>query len=170
MSLLEVMLGIVVLVIAVGATMGAVKSFVTLEESNREIAQAHFAARTMIEEMQNVPFSQIFAAYNEDETDDPAGLVDTGPDFAVPGLDPREGDADGMAGRILFPSSPGGPGVLREDVEDETFDLPKDLNADGALDSDDHADDYELLPVRVRIEWRGASGNRSVDLQTLLRR
>ncbi|MEM7305194.1 MAG: hypothetical protein AAF682_00920 [Planctomycetota bacterium] len=163
------MLGIVVLVIAVGATMGAVGSFVKLEESNRETAVAHFAARGMIEQMQDIPFEQIFAAYNEDAGDDPAGIA-AGPSFPVDGLDARADDADGMPGQILFPTPAGAPGSLREDLVSDDFDLPKDLNVDGAIDANDHADDYQLLPVRIRIEWRGASGNRSLEMQTLLRR
>lgn len=169
MTLIELMLGMVVLVVAIGATMGAIGSFTTLEESNRETSVAHFAARRALERMRDLPFEDVFAAYNEDPSDDPAGVVGAGPAFAVPGLDPQEGDADGLEGRILLPIPPAGPLVLQESLNAPDFGLPLDLNADGVLDGDNRAGDYAALPVRVRVEWRGASGNRFIEVQTLLR-
>ena len=57
---------------------------------------------------------------------------------------------------------------LREDVVDASVGMPRDLNADGAVDAFDHADDYVLLPVSVRLEWRDASGDRNVEVDILL--
>jgi len=44
--------------------------------------------------------------------------------------------------------------------------MPRDLNLDGAVDALYHAGDYMILPVRVRVQWMGASGPRTVELQT----
>jgi hypothetical protein len=168
MTLVELMLGMLVLVVAIGATMGAIGSFVALEESNRETSLAHFAARRTLERMQDVPFADVFAAFNEDASDDP-GIPNTGPAFPVDGLDSQADDADGLEGRVLFPIPAGGPLVLREDLVAPDFGLPMDLNGDGLQDAANHSGDYMVLPVRIRVEWRGASGNRFIELQTLLR-
>jgi hypothetical protein len=167
--LIELMLGMVVLVVAIGATMGAIGSFTALEEANRETSVAHFAARRALERMRDLPFEDVFAAYNEDPADDPAGVAGAGPAFDVPGHDPQEGDPDGLEGRILLPIPPAGPLVLQESLNAPDFGLPLVLNADGVLDGDNRAGDYAALPVRVRVEWRGASGNRFIEVQTLLR-
>ena len=55
---------------------------------------------------------------------------------------------------------------LRENAVDTTIGMPRDLNLDGAVDALDHAGDYMILPVRVRVQWMGASGPRTVELQT----
>ena len=170
MTLVELMLAMLVLVVAIGATMGAVGSFTRLEESNRETSAAHFAARRALERMRDLSFEDVFAAFNEDPSDDPAFAGAAGPGFAVAGLRPQAGDADGLAGRILFPVPPAGPLSLVENLDAPGFGLPLDLNGDGLLDGDDRSGDYTVLPVRIRVEWRGSSGNRFIELQTLLRR
>ena len=43
----------------------------------------------------------------------------------------------------------------------------RDLNGDGDVD-DDVTADYVLLPVRLIVEWSGAGGNRSYELDLLL--
>jgi len=164
----ELMLAITVVVIGVGATLGAISSFARLEESNRESMQATLAARRVLEDLQNENFSQVFALYNETAIDDPLGVAAPGANFAVTGLNEQQGDADGVAGRVVFPLDPANPGILREDFNSPDDGFPRDLNADGAIDALDHSMDYEILPVRVRIEWRGASGNRVLELQTVL--
>lgn len=165
--LLEVLLGLMVLLIGVGATVASISSFARLDESNRETTIAYIAARQAIEGMQGQPFRQVFPLFNATNVDDPAGFV-PGSGFAVPGLNVQQGDPDGLVGRIIFPSPAGAPATLVENVVDATFGLPRDLNADGAIDGDDHSGDYVALPVRVRIEWRGATGNRAIEIQTLL--
>jgi hypothetical protein len=46
--------------------------------------------------------------------------------------------------------------------------MPRDLTADNKIDGADHASDYFVLPVRVRLEWKGASGNRILEIDTLV--
>jgi hypothetical protein len=46
--------------------------------------------------------------------------------------------------------------------------MPRDLTGDILIDNFDHAADYRILPVRVRVSWTGKSGPRSIELQTLL--
>jgi hypothetical protein len=91
--------------------------------------------------------------------------VSPGNSFAVHGLSPQSGDADGCAGAIQFP----GNGLkLREDGSDAELGMPRDLDGDGLTDATDHAGDYRLLPVRVVISWHGKTGNSSLELVTVL--
>jgi hypothetical protein len=46
--------------------------------------------------------------------------------------------------------------------------MPRDLDGDGVVDALNHATNYVLLPVRVRVAWRGVSGARQLDFDTLL--
>ena len=167
MTLIEVTVSMFVLFVAVGATLGTLSSFAGLEESNRETMIAQMGAHRMIERLQAEDFRTLFANYNAVPADDPGGAgTAPGAGFAVGGLDAQDADPDGFVGLIMFPVA--APGVLREDTVDEDFAMPLDLNADGVVDALNHANDYVALPVRVRIEWQGRSGNRSVELQTLI--
>ncbi|MFI5402085.1 MAG: hypothetical protein ACHQ1G_04040 [Planctomycetota bacterium] len=83
--------------------------------------------------------------------------------FAVPGLKPRSGDADGTIGELIFPVAQGAEGLeLREDV------AKRDLNGDGVIDTEDHSNDYVILPVTVKVEWKGTRGTRQIELHSLL--
>lgn len=157
----------VVLFVGVAGTLGAISSFVVLGDSSRDTTVAYLRAERVIEQLKAANFDEVFARFNDDAGDDPAG-VSPGADFAVAGLDPRDDDADGIVGRILFPVGAGAPSLLREDLVDEAFGMPRDLNADGVVDAVDHSGDYVILPVRVRVEWRGRSGNRFIELETIL--
>lgn len=168
MTVVELVVGMVILIIAVGGTLGVVSSFVTLEQSSRETTLAYLEAQRVVERLQSQPFDEVFARFNATQADDPAG-DSPGELFDVAGLNVRAGDADGSVGQIIFPTDPADDSALREDLQDAALGMPRDLNADGVLDNDDRAGDYEVLPVRVRVEWRGRSGNRFVELHTVLR-
>jgi hypothetical protein len=92
-----------------------------------------------------------------------------GPDFAVPGLDPLADDLDGRVGKIVLPELDTGSGVeLREDLDMPELGMPRDLNGDGIVDSADHSGDYRVLPVLLRLDWSGRSGNRHTVVRTIL--
>ena len=154
----------VVSVAVCGALSSTVQTSV-LTRVNRESMTALDSAHATLEAMQATAFSDIFATFNADPDDDPSGAgTAPGSGFVVPGLDAQAGDADGFCGAIVFPSEP----QLREDVVMPALGMPRDLDADGAIDSADHAGDYLILPVIVRVAWTGASGNRDIELQTVL--
>jgi hypothetical protein len=97
------------------------------------------------------------------------GHRQAGAGFEVAGLDPRDGDADGLCGRIEFPTLDVGAGPeLREDVGDPGLGMPRDLDGDGVWPEAGPIADYVVLPVRVVVEWRGVSGDRQVRLETML--
>jgi type II secretory pathway pseudopilin PulG len=134
--------------------------------TSHEATIAKEAARSMLEVVQAAPFGQIYALYNSNPADDPGGVVAPGASFAVNGLEAPEGDADGMCGLILFPEQ---GGALREDlVLPELFGSITDLNGDGNTDALDHAGDYRLLPVAVRVEWRSAGGSGRIEFKSVI--
>lgn len=164
--MLEIMVSIAILMVAVSGMASAMLSSMQLNRVNGETTLAHEAARQAIETVQSQTFDDVFALYNADPLDDPGGAgTGPGPDFTVTGLTAQAGDADGLVGQVLFPTQ---GAQVREDVADAGWRMPRDLNADGAVDGLDHAGDYQLLPVRVRVQWRGISGPRVLDFETLL--
>ena len=171
LSIAELMIGLTVLVIGVVGALTSVTSSAMLGETSPETTRAHLAVIQTIETLRAESFSDVFARYNSTPADDPgAPGTGPGPGFAVAGLDPQRGDADGMVGEIILPEDELDPRVLREDKDDADFGLPRDLDADGVIDADDHAGDYLQLPVRVRISWRGSAGNRTLESETILGR
>jgi hypothetical protein len=166
-TMVEVAVASFLVLVALAGLSSAVVSSLRLGSSNDELARAESAARQMVERLEDAPFAQIFASFNEDADDDPGGAgTVSGAAFAVAGLDPRANDADGMCGRILFPTDAGG--ALREDVFRPSLGMPRDLNGDGAEDDQDHSDDYLVLPVSVLVEWTGISGASRLQLDILL--
>lgn len=171
MTLVELMVSMVVLMVAAGATMASLTSFSGLSESNEETIQAWSGLHSMVEEIHGVEFSEIFAMFDEDPNNDPAGVgTAPGSGFAIEGLDPLRTDADGFVGQIQFPVSGVTPGELYEDYQDASMGMPRDLSGDGTIDALDHADDYAVLPVRLTVNWRSRSGNRQAELEVLLLR
>jgi prepilin-type N-terminal cleavage/methylation domain-containing protein len=164
-TMVELSISMVVLLVAVGGTLSSISSTAVLGDSARETTLAYLEAQRTLERLRGEEFGQLFALYNDDPADDPAGnATASGAGFAVGGLGPVEGDADGRVGRILFPVD--GAGRLHEDVL--FAGRQHDLDADGSIGSADVSGNYVLLPLRVRVEWNGRSGNRYVELQTVL--
>ena len=166
LTLLELAMAIAVMIVGVSALASTVVTGSALNQVSHETEIARKAIATQIDAMRNTQFSQVFATYNGVGTDDPAGLnTAPGRTFAVPGLTPLAGAPGGVAGLITFPSV--GP-TLFENAVDTVLGMPRDLNLDGAVDAVDHAGDYMILPVRVRVQWMGAAGPRTIELQTQL--
>lgn len=164
-TLLELSITIAVLVIGIGAVVSTMVASAAVGHTNREEQTALEAGRSAIETLKGGDFEQVFALYNQDPADDPLPGTAPGAGFAVALLDPQRADADGLEGQLFFP----GDGIeLREDFVDADLGMPRDLNLDGIIDGLDHADDYLVLPVRVRVQWTGENGNREIELVTTL--
>jgi hypothetical protein len=166
--LLEIVVStVILLIVLVGFSQGLVSS-ASLGFATREQGQAREAVRGRLEELRATAFEEILARYNDEPGDDPASGPSPGAHFDVLGLTPRPADPDGHVGRILFPLSE--DGELREDLELARLGMPRDLSGEGDIDDLDHAGDYRILPVLVRLEWSGAAGASSFEALTLLKR
>lgn len=161
LSLVEILFASSIFAVAAGATTYTLVKTSILSRNTRETSRALEAAQGTLERLKGEEFDLVFARFNATVADD-AG-TSPGNDFAVAGLDARPGDADGFVGEILFP----GDGVnLDETVIDRDLGMPRDLNGDD--DALDTGTDYAILPVRVRVQWRGPAGDRSIELCTTL--
>ena len=143
---------------------------IVLGQVNHQSSVARRATSDVLEDMNSVPFTEIFARYNATAVDDLAAGTHLLGAFPVEGLDPVNGDADGLVGEIVFPTVAvvGGRLELREDAAQGGLGMPKDLNIDGLIDGLDHAVDYKLLPVLVRVRWRGVKGPALIEFKTTL--
>jgi type II secretory pathway pseudopilin PulG len=169
-SLVEVAVAVLVLVCALTAFTRSLVGTVQLGRANREAALATEGARAVIESFYAADFAQVFALHNATAADDPAAAA-PGAAFDVAGLAPRDDDADGRVGAVRFPTVvAGGVEALREDVVDVDLGMPRDLDGDGAIDADDHAADYRVLPVEVRVAWQGRAGRKEIVLRTVVAR
>jgi hypothetical protein len=59
---------------------------------------------------------------------------------------------------------------LREDLVDDSTGMPRDLNLDGLIDGLDHASDYAVVPIVVRLDWQGRGPARSLRVHTTIAR
>ncbi len=159
-------MAVAVMVIGVSALASTVVTGSALNQVSQESETARKAIETTIDAMRGTPFTVVFATFNGDAGDDPDGAgTAPGATFVVPGLTAVAGAPGGVAGQIIFPSN--GP-ALRENAVDTALGMPRDLNLDGVMDAGDHAADYMILPVRVRVRWMGKAGPHTVELQTQL--
>lgn len=167
-TLIEIVLALTLLSVAVVAYARTIAMASVANTTSREANLAANAAKRTIAVLRTETFDQIFRRYNSSVADDPGGVVCPGANFAVTGLDAADGDADGFPGEIVFPTSTAaGVLQLREDVVDAKLGMPSDLNG-GGIDSNDHAADYQRLPVLVRVRWRGVGGAGQVEFTTVL--
>ncbi len=167
--MLELVIASTTLVIGVLGFSKAIYAWNRAAEGSRLKTTAVQAARRMVEDIQSRDFNEAFALFNNNPLDDPVGIVGPGPNFAIAGLTPLTNDPDGFVGEVVFPTvSAGGIDVLREDVTILQLGTPRDLNGDGVVDAADHSADYRLLPVLVRVRWRGPNGDSRLEVKTIL--
>ncbi|MCP3917479.1 MAG: prepilin-type N-terminal cleavage/methylation domain-containing protein [bacterium] len=165
MTLVEVMVALVIMTVSVYLLTSTITATIAHTRGKQERATAVDAVMNLFEHMRSEPFEELFTLYNIDDSDDPSGPGSApGANFAVPGLDPDPADGDGFVGEIILPSQ--GP-QLREDVTQTKLGMPRDLNGDLRADARDHANDYIVLPVTVRLRWRGAAGSRKFEMSTM---
>jgi len=165
MTMVELVVALAVLVVGASSAMYGLLGISVLARVQSERALAFQAGRNAIEALQAEDFDTAFARFNATTGDDPVGGTSPGNAFDAVGLSAQPGDVDGRVGSIDFP----GNGVLLlENVNDTELGMPRDLGGTPGVDPDDHALDYRLLPVLVRVQWRGAAGDASVTLAATL--
>jgi len=170
LTLLEVMFSITLLAIGIAALARLTVGLQRGASMEHETELATQAARAMLERIQAESFSQAFRSFNATGVDDPGGAnTAPGANFAVAGLRALPDDPDGQPGEVLFPSPAGQPDVLAETTQDRRLCMPQDLDGNGTIDAANHATDYQLLPVRVRVRWQSRDGTTgAVELMTIL--
>lgn len=158
-----------ILVIASGFMIQTMRAGYGLRGLAREEALATSAAQSALETMRSTEFRSISLQFDADPFNDLGGPGTAhGAAFDVKGLDPVPGDDDGRVGEIILPVVNVGTEVaqvfeLREDLGDAEIGMPRDLNGDAIIDSEDHRDDAAILPVLVRIRWLGNNGRRELE-------
>lgn len=171
MTLLEIAIAMPITLVALGVLVQLLFSGAGLRESGRASWQASSAAQDTLERMRNEDFGSLFVMYNSDPFDDPNGPgTAPGATFEVEGLTGVDGEP---VGEVILPTWNSGSEVvpvweLREDRDDPVAGTPRDLNGDSRIDADDHSGDYSLLPILVRLRWRGPGGVRELRLRTIL--
>lgn len=169
-SLVEVMVAIVVLTIGVFILTSTITTAVAHSVVQQDRSLAIEAAGNMVEELRSMPFSELFALYNDDPADDPGGAgTAPGRVFDVEGLRPIFAEEGGVTvelpvGEVILPSR---TRILREDVDLPQLGLPRDLDGDLVIDAADHARDYLVLPVIVRLRWMTSVGPRQYQMMTM---
>ena len=174
LTLLENLMTLGIMVVTVLGMAQALLDSMTTNTMNREVAVATDGARRVISDLQGADFGSIFALYNSSQTGNTLGgqTISAGA-FAIDGLTPVNGDADGMVGQILLPESTNFLGTveLREDLDNARFGMPRDLDGNGTSgDALDHSGDYQVLPVVIEVDWRGPKGPAHVEFKTVLSR
>ena len=168
-TLVEIAFTMTLLVIGMLGFSRALLASSRAEQKTQDADRATQAARRILESIQAEAFPDAFRRYNATGADDPGGVgTAPGANFAVTGLSPREDDDDGFVGEVVFPTMPGLPLELREDFVSTELGMPRDLNGDGFSDALNHALDYRILPVQVRVRWRTAAGPGLIVLNTML--
>ena len=164
-TLIEIMISLTVLTAAVYLLSSTITATMTHTSKRKERTLAIEAAMNVLESMRAEPFRELHAKYNADTKDDPDGAgTAPGHRFDVRGLDPIPGGRDPRVGTIVMPSD---AAKVREDLSIPELGLPRDLNGDFVIDSRDHARDYMILPIVVRIEWQGAGGPSQIEVTSM---
>ncbi len=184
MGLIEVALALLVIAVATLGSVSWTLSGMSLEAENRERADAHDAMRVLFEELQAVPFEEVFARFNADPADDPdgegtarGGLFSIEPNRKDGFLDPARVAGGSTVAyrsnplevRVEFPVD--AFGQLDESAQGADWGgRAWDLDGNGAVETGGGSTGYVLLPVRIRIRWQGHRGTRSVEHVRLLSR
>lgn len=166
-SLVDLCVALFLLATSLGALIGSIFYSLKLEDVNEETSAASQRARLILERLHVVDFADIFSAYNSTTADDPVLGTDYLAELQVQEHALETGGKGSASVSFSFPVDE--KGWLREDLVDAELGMPRDLNGDGTIDAGNHAGDYAILPLSVRISWEGNGGARTFDMTTVLR-
>lgn len=173
-TLVEIAVAMLVFAVASGVMLQTMAAGHGLRGTAQEEWLATSAAQNVLERIRNEAFRDVVRLYDANPFNDPGGAgTAPGATFDVPGLDPTPGDEDGFVGEVVLPVVNVGTEVapswqVREDQGEGLLGLPRDLSGDAVIDASDHAEDYAILPVMVRVRWTGRHGRRELRFFTSL--
>ncbi len=168
-SLIEVLLAMFVFCLGGLSVAGAMGYSLKLDTVNRETALATQEIHRVLEEIRGLSFEEILASYDTDPADDPLGYgTAPGGAFEIDGLTAPDGLRGGARVQVFLPLD--ASGKVTENLVIPALGTLGDLNADGKITGQDVTTDLKILPVAIRIDWRGPNGDRTVWLHTVLRR
>jgi type II secretory pathway pseudopilin PulG len=162
LSLVELMIALVVIAIAILALFSLIVSSSQVQQETREKTLAYNAARQKIEAMRGETFTEIYARYNANTGDNPTTGTSPGNTFTIDGLNTPSGMT--APGLILFPEV---TNALAENYTGDgatTMGMPKDLNRDGDATDTTITTTYKILPVLIRVKWRGV-GDKTTTIE-----
>ena len=164
--MLELLVALSLFLVGLASLTLAQVSSLALSHSNQETSMAIGSAVDVAEALHNEPsFEAIYVRWNAIADDDPVGDPAPGNAFDVEGLEATADDDDGRVGEVVFP---GDGSQLLESGSDRLLGMPRDLDFDGEITDDDHSTDYAILPVLLRVRWRGSKGPQELQLVTTL--
>jgi len=166
-TLVDVCVALFILAIALGTLVGSIFYALRLEEVNAETVAASQMARAILEDLNTTNFADVYASYNSTPADDPDPKHDCLADLQVHERLLQFGGKGEPTVSVVFPNDK--LGQLREDLDDKSLGMPRDLNGDALTDSADHSGDYVILPLTLRLAWEGITGPRTLEMSTLLR-
>lgn len=168
MTLVELSVAMMIFTVATGMLVQIIGSGHGLRRTAREEWLVTSEAQNRMELMRSLPFRDIVRYYDSDPLNDPNGPgTAPGALFAIDGLEVAPGDADGAVGEILLPVVNTGTDIapvwqVREDIGHQILGLPRDLDGNSVVDDVDHYENYAILPVLIRVRWKGAYGPREL--------
>lgn len=178
-TLLEVTAAMALLGVSALGALSVTVSSMTLEATNRDSAVALAATQQVVEQMQSVPFDEIFARFNANPADDPDGNgTALGADFSLTTWEDAERkqvapmkiqSMEQMTSPIeITVEFPMNGNQLDESPDDPIWGgRAWDLDGDG--DTSGFSGTYEVLPVRVVATWVTPSGDeRQIVIPRLL--
>lgn len=174
MTLLEVLFALPVVLIAASMLASTLVAIAKQRAVALENAVVAAAVQDTFERMRNEDLRDVFRLYNAEPFDDLLGPgTAPGNFFGVQGLTPLPGQPAGRVAEVRLPALNRGTAVapvweLREDLVDAELQMPRDLDGDSVVDDANHAGNYTVLPVHVRVTWQGRFGPRRFDMHTLL--
>lgn len=168
LTLVEVIISMTLFCVGSLSVAGSMGYSLKLDRVNRETATATNAAQRILEDMRALGPEDAFRTYNDSPADDLEGYgTAVGNTFQVANLPPPTGNAAGATGTVLLPCL---DGMVREDANIVGLGTVGDLDGNGKIDKADHLLDMKILPIAIRVAWRGATGDRELLLHTVLRR
>ena len=168
MTLVELAVAMAVFVIATGMLLQLIAAGKGLRETARQEWHATSEAQNVLEHMRSMPFRDLVRSFDPDPLNDPGGPgTAPGPWFSAAGLAPLASAVGDTIGEVLLPVVNVGTDVapdwqVREDLGEPLLGLPRDLTGDAVVSSLDCSSSCTILPVLVRMRWRGRFGPREL--------